>query len=102
MSKLKLTCRENRGLVSKIAKHCGVTQGAVSQWLMTRVPAERVRQVEEVTRVPSHEIRPDLYPPPAPSQAGAAPSASSSPDGTAADAGDIASAATPSTDEVMP
>lgn len=39
-----------------------ITPQAVSQW--TRVPAERVLEVERVTGVPRHELRPDLYPEP--------------------------------------
>jgi DNA-binding transcriptional regulator YdaS (Cro superfamily) len=27
-----------------------------------RVPAERVLQIEEVTKIPRHRLRPDLYP----------------------------------------
>lgn len=33
---------------------------AISQW--KRVPAERVLDVERITGVPRHELRPDLYP----------------------------------------
>ncbi len=41
-----------------------VTQGAISQWLHGRVPAERVLHVERAThgRVTRYELRPDLYP----------------------------------------
>lgn len=33
---------------------------AISQW--KRVPAERVIEVERVTGISRHELRPDLYP----------------------------------------
>lgn len=54
---------QRRGIISEIARACGITHGAVSQW--RQVPAERVLVVERVTGVPRHELRPDIYPPPA-------------------------------------
>lgn len=39
----------------------GITPQAISQW--RRVPAERVLEIERVTMVPRHELRPDIYPP---------------------------------------
>lgn len=41
-----------------------VTQGAISQWLADRVPAERVLQVEAATggEVTRYEMRSDIYP----------------------------------------
>lgn len=53
---------KQRGIISDIARACRITPGAVSQW--SRVPAERVLDVERVTGVPRHELRPDLYPAP--------------------------------------
>lgn len=50
------------GMVAKVAKHIGVTYQAVAQW--RRVPATRVLKVAEVTGIPPHELRPDLYPAP--------------------------------------
>lgn len=38
----------------------GITPQAISQW--SRVPAERVLDVELVTGVSRHELRPDIYP----------------------------------------
>jgi DNA-binding transcriptional regulator YdaS (Cro superfamily) len=40
----------------------GITPQAISQW--NRVPAERVLDVERITGVPRHELRPDIYPAP--------------------------------------
>lgn len=54
-----------RGLRLRIAKELGITHGAVSQW--RRVPADRVLEVERLTGVSRHVLRPDIYPP-APSQ----------------------------------
>ena len=39
-----------------------ITPQAIGQW--RHVPAERVLQVERVTGVPRHRLRPDLYPDP--------------------------------------
>ena len=42
-----------------------ITQGAISQWLIKdRVPAERVLQLERVSKglMTRYELRPDLYP----------------------------------------
>lgn len=44
-----------------------ITPQAISQW--RRVPAERVLEVERVTAVPRHELRPDIYPDPAKAEA---------------------------------
>lgn len=52
---------DHRGLRFRIAKEIGVTPGAVYQW--RRVPAERVLDVERITGISRHELRPDLYPP---------------------------------------
>lgn len=50
------------GTIARLAKMIGVTRSAVHQW--PRIPAERVLEVERVTGVPRHELRPDIYPPP--------------------------------------
>lgn len=44
-----------------IARHLGITKGAVSQW--TTIPAEHVLAIEKLTggRVTRYELRPDLY-----------------------------------------
>lgn len=57
-----------RGERSKIASLLGITPGAVSQW--RRVPAERVLDVERITGISRHDLRPDIYgPPPTPAPA---------------------------------
>ena len=50
-----------RGAAVRIATEIGITPQAVSNWKI--VPAERVLDVERVTGVPRHVIRPDIYPP---------------------------------------
>ncbi len=45
--------------VTEIARACGITTQAVSQW--TRVPPTRVRLVARLTGIPPHILRPDFY-----------------------------------------
>ncbi len=53
------------GGTAALARTINVTPQAISQW--DRVPAERTIAVEQATggKVTRHELRPDLYPPPA-------------------------------------
>lgn len=48
-----------RGLKFRLAGELGITHGAVSQW--SRVPAERVLDVERITGISRYDLRPDLY-----------------------------------------
>jgi len=54
---------EAAGGTSALARQLGISPQAISQW--TRVPAERVLDVERATggQVTRHELRPDIYPP---------------------------------------
>ena len=52
-----------RGRRTALAAALGIRASAISQW--DRVPAERVLDVERVTGIPRHDLRPDLYPAPA-------------------------------------
>jgi len=47
-----------------LAAICGVRQQAVSRWVTSGCPAERVLQIEKAVdgKVTRHELRPDLYP----------------------------------------
>lgn len=61
---------ESRQITQKaFAEQLGVTQGLVWQWITgrTRIKAERARQIERATdgAVQAHELRPDLFDPPA-------------------------------------
>ena len=44
-----------------LAKHLGITAPAVYGW--TRVPEKHVAAVAKLTRIPPHELRPDLFKP---------------------------------------
>lgn len=50
-----------RGRRSKLAAEIGITHGAISQW--DRVPSERVLDVERITGISRHELRPDIFGP---------------------------------------
>lgn len=50
----------DRGTRMRIARECGITHAAVSQW--STVPADRVLTVEKITGIARHILRPDLYP----------------------------------------
>jgi DNA-binding transcriptional regulator YdaS (Cro superfamily) len=50
------------GSKSELARMLGLTRGAICQWW--RIPSERVVSIENLTGVPRHVQRPDLYPPP--------------------------------------
>lgn len=47
------------GGVSELARRLGISQPSVSNW--TRIPAERVLLVEQVTQIGREILRPDLY-----------------------------------------
>lgn len=48
------------GSKSELARRLNVAVQSIQQW--DRIPAERVHDVERVSGVPRHELRPDLYP----------------------------------------
>ena len=52
---------EKRGMVTAVARRCGISTAAVSRW--DKVPLGRVDDVAFVTGVPRSELRPDAYPP---------------------------------------
>lgn len=49
-----------RGAKARIAAQLGVSHAAIQQW-GSRVPAERVVAVEQITGIPREKLRPDLY-----------------------------------------
>ena len=48
--------------LTNLAGRLGVSPQAVNQWRV--VPLSRVRQVEEITGIPRHKLRPDYFDPP--------------------------------------
>jgi DNA-binding transcriptional regulator YdaS (Cro superfamily) len=51
------------GGLTKLARPLGISAQAILQW--QEVPPLRVLAVEQISGVPRHELRPDLYPVPA-------------------------------------
>lgn len=49
---------------AELAAKLGVQPPALSKWERGRVPAERVLDIERITGIPRHELRPDIYPEP--------------------------------------
>lgn len=64
LEKAKQAAGGNIGLAKAIG---GLTPQAISQW--KRVPVDRVLDVERITGIPRHELRPDIYPAPQPNEA---------------------------------
>lgn len=55
---------EQSGGVTKFARELGVPVATVSSWgLRNQIPVKRVIDVERLTGVPRHDLRPDIYPP---------------------------------------
>jgi DNA-binding transcriptional regulator YdaS (Cro superfamily) len=55
----KLLQEQGRGAKSRIARELGVTPGAISQW--REVPADRVLDIEKLTGISRHVLRPDVF-----------------------------------------
>jgi len=47
--------------LEELAAEFGVNKTTVHRWEEGRIPAERVVEVEAVTGIPRHELRPDLW-----------------------------------------
>lgn len=54
-----------RGLkLIDLSRGLGVDKATVTRWAQKRIPAERVVEVERLTGIPRHDLRPDIYPAP--------------------------------------
>lgn len=47
--------------LAQIARAIAVDKATMTRWLQSRIPAERVRDVEKITGVPREVLRPDLW-----------------------------------------
>lgn len=63
MTKLAETLRKRGIKLIDVAQDAAVNKSTVTRWMQKRIPAERVLDVERITGVPRHELRPDIYPP---------------------------------------
>ncbi len=52
---------ELRKTQEQLAETMNVRQPTVSRWASGRVPAERVRQLSQITGIPRASLRPDIY-----------------------------------------
>jgi Bacterial toxin YdaS len=50
---------EKKVFLADVAKGLGITRQAVSGW--HAIPAEWVKKISELTGIPPHRLRPDLY-----------------------------------------
>ncbi len=54
---------EAYGGAAALARRLGISRNAISDWRSKqRVPVERVLEIERLTGISRHEIRPDIYP----------------------------------------
>lgn len=51
------------GSQEELARRLDVKSPSISGWRHTGIPPKRVLRIEEVTGVPRHVLRPDMYPP---------------------------------------
>lgn len=59
MEKLIEYLKAERGRATALASALKITPGAVAQW--REVPADRLIEVERITGIARHDLRPDLY-----------------------------------------
>lgn len=54
---------EKRITQNELARRLGVNKSSVAVWVLRRIPAERVLEIERETGIERGKLRPDLYPP---------------------------------------
>lgn len=59
MTTWQVTLLTKRGSIARIAKVCGISRSAVSQW--KRVPRWHVKKIGDALSIPYEAIRPDLF-----------------------------------------
>jgi DNA-binding transcriptional regulator YdaS (Cro superfamily) len=58
---LQIALRQKGLSLTGLACALGVNKATVTRWSLGRIPAERVIDVERVTGIGRHELRPDLF-----------------------------------------
>ena len=54
---------KDRGIrLSELANRLGVHKANATRWAKYEVPLKRVVEIESVTGIPRHELRPDAWP----------------------------------------
>lgn len=61
-SPLRPLLKEKGLRLADLAALTGVNKSTVTRWAQRKTPAERVLEIERVTGVSRHELRPDIYP----------------------------------------
>lgn len=56
--------RERKLTLADLARGLDLNKSTVTRWAQKRVPAERVIEVERLTGLSRHSLRPDIYGPP--------------------------------------
>lgn len=59
---LQKLLREKNLKLADLARAFGVEKSSVTWWSKNKIPAERVLEVERVTGIDRHLLRPDIYP----------------------------------------
>ena len=62
MNALRKYLDEERGRGSELARELDVTPGAIWQWANSKVPAERIFKISQITNIPVELLRPDMIP----------------------------------------
>lgn len=50
------------GTATRLAEQLGISSQAIGKWQRTGIPPLRVLDVERLTGVRRHDLRPDIYP----------------------------------------
>ena len=59
MAQIIQTAIEKAGGIAALARELGIKHTAIYSW--SRVPAGRVLEVERITGISRHELRPDIF-----------------------------------------
>ncbi|MBR7654844.1 helix-turn-helix domain-containing protein [Brucella oryzae] len=58
---LKQLLKDKNLRLADLSREAGVDKATVTRWAQKRVPAERVIEIEAITGISRHELRPDLF-----------------------------------------